>query len=204
MRGGPVRRQSDFSGDSLRPGAARSLKVGALFDRCLAGAAPEQSRERRGDFDRRPPTVCVLAQGACVGSERVAGVRRSGCHWRNRVGFPQVEWHGAIDQPEPERAFHHESHRPSPSGSNLRSVEPRARMLRPYRKLSSTWTDSGHAKLTLMEGRPIRCGTEMRCRCSPIRIDLSCCCDLKKAARTRAAYSPNAPSDIKQDCRPGV
>jgi len=39
--------QSDFSGDNLRHGAARSFKVGVLFDRCLAGAAPEQSRAQR-------------------------------------------------------------------------------------------------------------------------------------------------------------
>jgi hypothetical protein len=41
---GPVRCQSEFSGDNLRGGSARSFKVGVLFDRCLAGAAPEQSR----------------------------------------------------------------------------------------------------------------------------------------------------------------
>jgi hypothetical protein len=41
-----VRCQSDFSGNDLRPGAAGSFKVEALFDRCLAGAALEQSRAK--------------------------------------------------------------------------------------------------------------------------------------------------------------
>jgi hypothetical protein len=121
------------------------------------GARAIARAERRSDFDRRPPVACVLAQGrvhqACIGSERGARVSRSRCHWRNRVRFPRVKWHGVINQPEPKRAFHHESHRPSPA---LCSVEPNARMLRAYRKLSSTWKDFGHAKLTLREARPIR------------------------------------------------
>jgi hypothetical protein len=36
--------QSDFSGGNLRHGAARSFKIGALFDRGLAGAPPGQAR----------------------------------------------------------------------------------------------------------------------------------------------------------------
>jgi len=106
--------------------------------------------ERGGGLDGRLPAILVLGRARDHGAGQ-AFQRRTGCarhrgrRWRKGDRASGIERHGEINQPEPKRAFRHESHGClQQSGS-----EHRSRTLTPCRKMPSRWRFLVHISLRI-------------------------------------------------------